>query len=160
MNLTEDSQTAEPAILKPKDTQQEQQAWISLFLAWGFAVVSTLGALFVGEVMGQTPCVVCWYQRAFMFPLAIILGVAAFRSDFTAWRYSIPLAGIGALLALYHSLLYVGVISETLSPCSRGVSCASEDMVVLGLLPLPILSLGSFLAIAALIYFSKRRAAS
>ena len=24
--------------------------------------------------MGQAPCDLCWFQRAFMFPLAIILG--------------------------------------------------------------------------------------
>jgi signal peptidase II len=30
-----------------------------------------------GEVMG-TPCVLCWYQRIGMFPLAVILGVGVF----------------------------------------------------------------------------------
>ena len=47
--------------------------------AWAIAFVSTLGALFVGEVMGQTPCNHCWHQRAFMFPLAVMLNISAFR---------------------------------------------------------------------------------
>lgn len=135
-------------------------AWICLLLAWALATISTLGVLFVGEVMGQTPCIVCWYQRAFMFPLAILLGIAAFRSDFSVWLYAIPLAGIGAILAFYHSLLYIGAISESLSPCSRGVSCASDDMTLFGLLPLPLLSVGAFSGIAVLTYLAKRRAAS
>lgn len=157
MTRMNDPQIAEPEVAKRCDTGRDDRAWICLFLAWGIATLSTLGVLFVGEVMGQTPCIVCWYQRAFMFPLPIILGIAAFRSDFAVWRYSVPLAGLGALFAFYHSLLFIGLISEELSPCSRGVSCASDDMVVFGLFPLPILSLGSFLGIATLIYVAKRR---
>ena len=44
-------------------------------LAWAVALASTLAVLFIGEVPGQMPCLLCWYQRAFMFPLAIILGL-------------------------------------------------------------------------------------
>ena len=47
--------------------------WGFVFAAWLVAAVSSLGALFLGEVMGFAPCVLCWYQRIFMFPLAIIL---------------------------------------------------------------------------------------
>jgi disulfide bond formation protein DsbB len=43
--------------------------------------VSTFAALFIGEVMGMTPCQLCWYQRILMFPLAVILGMAAFGND-------------------------------------------------------------------------------
>uniref|UniRef100_UPI002FC682D4 disulfide bond formation protein B n=2 Tax=unclassified Hydrogenophaga TaxID=2610897 RepID=UPI002FC682D4 len=57
------------------------RAWAVLVVAWGVALVSTLGALFLGEVMGMTPCLLCWYQRIFMFPLALILGMAAFAED-------------------------------------------------------------------------------
>ncbi|MEG0947549.1 MAG: disulfide bond formation protein B, partial [Comamonas sp.] len=48
--------------------------WTLLMLAWLLATVATLGAMFLGEVMGMTPCVLCWYQRIFMFPIAIVLG--------------------------------------------------------------------------------------
>lgn len=86
--------------------------WVLLLLAWLLALFATLAALFIGEVMGQVPCVLCWFQRAFMFPLAVILAVACYRSDFDSWRYALPLAGIGALLALGHSLLYAGLIPQ------------------------------------------------
>ena len=43
-----------------------------LFIAWLVALGATLGALFIGEVMGQVPCTLCWYQRIAMFPLAIV----------------------------------------------------------------------------------------
>jgi len=53
--------------------------WRPLGAAWTIALLSSLAVLFVGEVMGQAPCDLCWFQRAFMFPLAIILGIAGPR---------------------------------------------------------------------------------
>ena len=55
--------------------------WLWLSAAWAVALVSTFAALFLGEVMGMTPCQLCWYQRILMFPLAVILGMAAFGND-------------------------------------------------------------------------------
>lgn len=81
-------------------------------MAWGIALVSTLAALFIGEVMGKTPCVLCWFQRAFMFPLVVILAVGCYTSDFGVWRYALPVTVVGWLIALYHSLLYFGAIPE------------------------------------------------
>jgi disulfide bond formation protein DsbB len=132
------------------------QRWLALYAAWLIALTGTLAVLFVGEVMGQAPCNLCWYQRAFMFPLAIILGLAAFRGDSQVRRYAIPLALTGAGLAGFHSLHYLGVIPEAIEPCGVGPSCASNDMTILGGLPLPILSLAAFALIAALLVFTRK----
>lgn len=122
-----------------------------LALAWAVATVATLGALFVGEVMGQAPCDLCWYQRVAMFPLALLLGIAVYRGDVGVRFYALPLAVIGALVAGFHSLLYAGLLPETIEPCGAGPSCASADMTLFGLLPLPFLALGAFAAIAVLL---------
>ncbi|MGA4480981.1 disulfide bond formation protein B [Ectopseudomonas hydrolytica] len=132
--------------------------WGLLLLAWLLALFSTLAALFIGEVMGQAPCVLCWFQRAFMFPLAVILAVACFRSDFAVWRYALPLAVIGGLLALGHSLLYAGLIPQRIQPCSAtGPSCSDANMTILGGIPLPLLALGAFVAITILLLIIRRR---
>ncbi len=132
------------------------QRWLALYTAWLVALTATLGVLFVGEVMGQAPCNLCWYQRAFMFPLAIILGFAAFRGDSHVRRYAIPLALAGAGLAGSHSLYYLGVIPEAIEPCGAGPSCASGDMTILGGLPLPLLSFAAFALIAGLLAFPRK----
>lgn len=88
----------------------DKTKWIQLYAAWLIALLASLAVLFVGEVMGQTPCNLCWFQRAFMFPLAIVLGVACLRADAAVWTYALPLAIGGALVAGFHSLLYLGVI--------------------------------------------------
>ncbi len=131
--------------------------WWLLLAAWLLALISTLAVLFVGEVMGQAPCVLCWFQRAFMFPLVVMLGVACYLADFNAWRYALPVAATGWLIALYHSLLYTGFITESLKPCGAGPSCSGADMTILGGLPLPLLSLGVFTLIIVLLSLIRRR---
>lgn len=92
-----------------------------------------------------------------MFPLAIVLGIASMRHDTAIWRYALPLAVGGALVAGFHSLLYLGVIPERITPCSQGLSCTSADMTILGGLPLPLLALATFVAIAALLLVTRSR---
>lgn len=131
----------------------------ALFVAWLLALASTLGALLVGEVMGQAPCTLCWYQRIAMFPLAIILGIASFAVDPGVRYYVLPVAAIGGAVALWHSLLYVGIISESVQPCTRGgSSCVGSEQTLLGILPLPFLSLAAFAAIVILLSVPFRKA--
>ena len=124
---------------------------LMLFGAWLVALAAMLAVLFIGEVLGQAPCNLCWFQRAFMFPLAVILGIAAWRSDAGVWRYALPLAVGGGLIAAYHTALYAGVIAEPITPCAEtGPSCIDDGMLFAGL-PIPALALGAFLAIALLL---------
>jgi disulfide bond formation protein DsbB len=122
-----------------------------IFSCWLIATASTLGSLFFSEVMGLVPCVLCWYQRIFIFPLAIILFVAQYPLDLKVVRYALPIAVIGLLFTIYHSLLFFGFIPENMQPCSQGVSCADDSMVLFNFLPIPLLSLVAFSAIIILL---------
>jgi disulfide bond formation protein DsbB len=135
-------------------------AFALLFLAWLVALASTLGALFVGEILGQTPCLLCWYQRIAMFPLALILGIACLRGDTAIVRYALALAAAGVLLAGWHIAVYIGLLPTEIEPCGSGPSCRSADMTILGGLPLPYLSLGAFAAICTLLLLIQRRQAT
>ena len=129
-----------------------QAGWALLFSAWAIALAASLGALFIGEVLGQEPCNLCWYQRSAMFPLALMLGIACLYNDFSIRRYAVPLAITGGAVALWHTLLYVGLISEAIVPCSvNGPSCTDANMTILGVIPLPMISLASFIVIALLL---------
>jgi len=128
------------------------EGWALLFGAWAIALVASLGAIFIGEVLGQEPCNLCWYQRIAMFPLVLILGLACLNNDLSIRRYALPLAIAGGAVALWHTLLYVGLISEGIVPCSvNGPSCTDANMTILGVIPLPIISLASFIAIALML---------
>lgn len=130
--------------------------WRLLGAAWAVALVASLTVLFIGEVMGQAPCDLCWFQRAFMFPLAIILGIAAFKSDHAVVPYGLALAAGGGLVALYHLLLYAGVIPSPIILCTGGPSCLGESMAIGGV-PLPLLSLAAFSLILTLLLNFQRR---
>lgn len=142
---------------KTDAARPNETVWRLLFGAWLIALVSTLSVLFVGEIMGQTPCVLCWYQRAFMFPLAVILAVACYRSDGAAWRYALPLAAIGGVIAIWHMLVFSGLTPTALEPCGAGPSCSSANMTILDGLPLPLLSVGAFGAIAILLHIVRKK---
>ncbi|TKT57432.1 disulfide bond formation protein B [Agrobacterium sp. LC34] len=140
--------------------QAGDETWALLFAAWLVALASTLGALFIGEVMGQVPCDLCWHQRAFMFPLVVVIGVAALRSEGGAWIYALPLAVIGWLVAAFHNLLYFEIVPAAIKPCGEGPSCSGEGMTLFGALPLPALSLAAFSIIIALLLVVRRRTLS
>lgn len=125
--------------------------WKLLFTCWLIAMLATLGSLFFSEVMGLIPCELCWYQRIFIYPLAVILFFALHPLDTRVVRYALPLAVIGSLFTLYHCLVFYGLMPENLQPCRQGVSCADEGMVLMGVLPIPLLSLAAFGMIVVLL---------
>jgi disulfide bond formation protein DsbB len=116
-----------------------------------------MGSLFFSYVMEFAPCVLCWYQRIFLFPLVIILGVGLFPLDKNVVKYALPLAIAGWLTAAYHYLLYAGIIPESIQPCSQGVSCTEEYINLFGFLSIPMLSLLSFTTIIFLLIILYRR---
>lgn len=128
--------------------------WLYLLTAWLVATVATASALFIGEVMLMVPCQLCWYQRICMFPLAIMLGMACYSDDRRGAVYALPLALLGAAIALYHTLLVAELIPKAWIPCSAGVSCADQKLEILNGIPIPWLSLAAFVAIAALLMLS------
>ena len=128
-----------------------------LFFAWLLALLATAGVLFLGEVMGMTPCVLCWYQRIAMFPLVVVLGLGLLEPDGRSVRYALPLAWAGWGIALYHCLVFWGVVSEALAPCGKGSSCADADLQVAGFVPIPLLSLIAFTAILGLLWACRRK---
>jgi len=130
---------------------------VLLLVAWLAAVVSTGSALFIGEVMGMIPCVLCWYQRIAMFPLALMLGMAFYSEDRRGAVYALPLALVGAAFAGYHSLLVAGLISKTWIPCGAGASCADQKLNFFYGIELPWLSLAAFVAIAISLSLYLRR---
>ena len=133
-----------------------EAAWTPLFLAWLVATGATLAALFIGEVMGVTPCVLCWYQRIAMFPLVLILAAGLFPADPRVIRYALPLALAGWSVALWHVGLVAGWVPESAVPCRQGVSC-KDQVILFGFVNLPALSLLAFSFIIAMLVVAQRR---
>jgi len=111
---------------------------------------ATLGSLYFGEVLKYPPCTLCWYQRICMYPLVFIFGAALWTEDENFLKYSLPLTKVGVLIAVYHNLLYYGIIPESITPCTQGVSCTSKQIELLGFITIPLMSLLSFTSLTIL----------
>lgn len=123
-----------------KKTQKSEQL---LFFSWVISVIATAGSLFFSEVMNFIPCDLCWFQRIFMYPLVIVLGVAVMKKDTTASLYSAILSGIGGTIALYHYLLEKVPALSSLDNCGI-IPCTFPYINWLGFITIPFLSLIAF----------------
>ena len=132
-------------------------AWLCVFGAWLIAAAAMLGALYFGEVLKVPTCVLCWYQRICMFPLAVILAIGLFPLDRRIVRYGLPFAITGWGLALFHVLLVAGVIPERIQPCTQGVPCSQTFVKYFGFVTIPLMALVAFSLILALLIAAHRR---
>lgn len=94
-----------------------------LWMAFVVAAVATVGSLYLSEIVDLVPCRLCWFQRVFMYPLAVILLMAAWLEDVEIRRYVYLLAGIGAPISAYHYAVqrYPGLeggVCDVAAPCS------------------------------------------
>jgi disulfide bond formation protein DsbB len=137
--------------------RNNQDGWYLLFGCWLIASVATLGSIFLDKALGIEPCSLCWYQRIFMYPLVLILLAGLLPLDRRVTRYALPLAIVGWMTALYHLLMYAGIVPESLQPCGSGPSCVQDDLGLFGFVNVPMLSLLSFSAVIGLLLtFMKR----
>ena len=127
--------------------------WNATFGAFVIAAVATLGSLFFSEIMKLPPCSLCWYQRIFMFPLPVVLLVGLLPYDTRVARYALPLALAGLGIALWHTLLYVGVLPEEAAPCTQRVPCTQPTFTLGGIFSIPVLWLLAFASVAGLLLY-------
>jgi disulfide bond formation protein DsbB len=138
-------------------TTKAQRDWNLLFACWIIASGSTLGSLFFSDVMGFAPCVLCWYQRIALFPLVVILPMGLFPLDARVARFALPLTAAGVLTAVYHNLLYAGLIPKSVQPCAQGVPCTEKYIELFGFVSIPLLSLLALAAVTGLLFIVSRR---
>jgi disulfide bond formation protein DsbB len=122
-----------------------------LGVAWLVAVTCTVGSLYFSEVANFEPCRLCWFQRAFMYPLVLVLALAV------VWpvlrRVALMMAVIGAGIASYHYLIE-RVPSLDSGTCDPKVPCTLVWFERLGFVTLPYMALSGFLLIATLLVAS------
>jgi len=142
-----------PAARRSLDGLRSSVGSSALVATFVVATLATLGSLYFSEVAHFEPCRLCWYQRIAMYPLVVILGIAALRRDPRVRRYAIPLAFIGALIATYHYALEWLPWLDT-GACSATTPCTVVWFRELGFISLPYLALSAFLLILTLLWLA------
>lgn len=123
----------------------------ALALAAVVATVCTLGSLYLSEADPKfLPCRLCWFQRTAMYPLVVVLGVAAVRKDVGARLTGAILAGIGACISIWHLLVEQYPNLES-SSCDPNNPCSFKWVDQWGYLTIPGMALSGFALILVLL---------
>lgn len=130
-----------------------------LWFAWSIALTATLGSLYYSEVAGFTPCKLCWYQRIAMYPLVVVLGIAAVKFDHRIRRYVLPIVSIGALISSYHYLLERFPSWESGASCDPVTPCSVTWVWEFHFISIPFMALSGFAAIGALLLWGTSKEA-
>lgn len=132
--------------------REEVAAWVgpdAFGLACVVAVVCTAGSLYLSEVSNFRPCFWCWVQRGFMYPLAAILGVAAWRRAYRARWVLAAVAALGGTVSVYHILLERFPSLES-AACDPTNPCSLIWVERFGYLTIPTMALSGFALIVVL----------
>lgn len=125
----------------------------SVPLAFFISLVAVSGSLFYSNVVGFEPCFLCWWQRIFIYPFAVLFLVAWIKVDRGVFRYAVPLAIIGGLISLYHTWIQATGYSPI--PCEAAASCTQLFVNAFGYITIPSMALSVFAFILLLAYANK-----
>jgi disulfide bond formation protein DsbB len=129
----------------------------SLYFAWVVSLAAVAGSLYFSEILGFIPCKLCWFQRIFMYPQAVLLGMASYRNDRGIIPYLLPINIIGGSFSLYHYAEQKIPGFASLLPCTTGVPCSQDYINWLGFVTIPLLALIAFILIAAFLWMGRDR---
>jgi len=128
---------------------------LELWMAFVVAATATVGSLYLSEVVHFIPCTLCWYQRIAMYPLAIILLIAAVRRDHGVRIYAATLASIGAVISVYHRLIQQYPELEGGGSCDPAAPCTAAYIEQFDFITIPYMALSAFLLILALLWLDR-----
>jgi disulfide bond formation protein DsbB len=133
------------------------------FAVSGFAM---FGSLWFSEAANYNPCRLCWYQRAAMYPLAVITLVALIRRAVVRGAdtkreitpYALTLASVGAVISTYHYIVEWYPTLES-NVCAIDVPCTTIWFREFGFVTLPFMALCGFVSIIILLSTTFTRSA-
>jgi disulfide bond formation protein DsbB len=131
-----------------------------LWLAALVAVTATAGSLYFSEVAHFVPCLLCWYQRIAMYPLAVVLPIAAARGDHGIGIYAAVIAAIGAVIAAYHRTIELFPNLDSGSCAAVGPPCTAPYFETFGFVSLSYMAASGFLLILALLWADRANSGS
>jgi disulfide bond formation protein DsbB len=132
---------------------------IALPGAFAVALGSTLGSLYLSGVAKFPACILCWGQRACMYPLVGVLLYAWLAKKVSLWMWVFPVVGIG--ISTYHYTLER--FPNSLVCPSNGVDCSVTLVWKFHFLSIPGMAWAGFATILALMGIAaagQRRAAN
>ncbi|MBI5457948.1 disulfide bond formation protein B [Candidatus Kaiserbacteria bacterium] len=130
--------------------------WLGFLLTLGVTAMT----LYYSEVLGFAPCGWCWVQRVFLWPQALLFGVALYKQERSVADFSIAFSIFGAAAALYQHYLQMGGGALIPCPASGAGDCAQRILFEFGYITFPLMSATLFCFLIVLMLFVRRSTAS
>ncbi len=151
--------------LYKKNTKKSILFLENIFSKYGMLIVgiSTLFAiissLIFSDIYNIEPCKLCWIQRIFIYPQALIMIIAAYKNDIQAWTYSFYLSILGLIFAVYQVNEQLGIsniIPKADCVTDANAACSQVHMLEFGYITFPLASATLFVFIIILYLLRKK----
>jgi disulfide bond formation protein DsbB len=129
---------------------------VGLPVAAVVAATAMAGSLYLSEGAHLLPCKLCWYQRSAMYPLAVVLVVAALRRDWSVRPYALALAVVGPLISAYHYLIERRPSLEVGSSCDPTNPCTLTLVWKFHYISIPFMAFSAFVLVATILLAARR----
>lgn len=102
--------------------------------------IGTITSFIYQYGFGYEPCLLCWYQRIAIIPIAILAWTANLRTSRLLQKQIIILSVLGTLVALFH--VYIDIFPTGIDVCgATGPSCLMRYVYEFGYITIPMMSL-------------------
>ena len=127
-----------------------------LWIAFIAAVAGSAVTVIHSGLFGLPPCPLCWWQRAFLYPQVVLLGLAALKRARAIADYSFALSVIGLGIAAYHHALQMFPLGSLPCPAEGGVSCGQILFLEFGYITYPMMALSLFAFLIVMMLFVRK----
>jgi disulfide bond formation protein DsbB len=128
---------------------------IAIFILSTLAVAGTLVMQYAGNLQ---PCLLCWWQRIFMYPIPLLSLIAIIKnrqiSDIA--DYVLTFSVLGFIVALYQHLLQV-LPSGTIIPCDATDDCAIRSVFEFHFVTIPWMAMTVFALLFLIALLARKR---
>jgi len=122
-------------------------------IAFIVSLIASLGSLFYSTYAGFVPCSLCWFQRIFMYPEAILLGLALLKKDKGIVDYVLTLSLAGLAISIYHNYIYIKSLSSNF--CTISEPCTVAYVSEFHYISIPMMALTAFSLISLSLIIKK-----
>ena len=132
-----------------------QYGLLAIFILSTLAVMGTLVMQYVGNLQ---PCLFCWYQRVFMYPIPVISLIAILKNQQISdvADYILALSVFGFAVALYQHLLQI-LPSGSLIPCDATDDCAIRSVFEFHFVTIPWMAMTAFAVLFLIALLARKR---
>lgn len=144
-------------LLIKNDLARNIGAWLgkhAIALSFFVSAGAVLWSLFYSNILGFSPCVLCWWQRVFLYPISLITAIGLYKKDEGVMKYVVVLATLSGIIALYQA--YANFGGASILPCTaQGGECSRIYVMAFGYITIPVMSLTVSLYLIILSRFKK-----